>query len=244
MGSTYYAYYAVSSFGSQNSAIGVATSTNLNAGSWTDHGSINLPQKSAYNTIDPNLLSINGANYLSFGSFWSDIYQVPLSSSSLTSASGTTPKQLAYNSTTTHPLEGSYQVYRAPYYYLFFSSGDCCDLPPNLASAGNEYKMMVCRSSSPTGPFTDKNGKNCATQNGGTEILASHDDVYAPGGGGVLTDPSLGHVLYYHYSTLPDVHGDAGAGANVTAVKKSSGNYGATYFGWNVLNWSDWPSLT
>lgn len=172
----------------------------MDAGSWTDHGSINLPQSSAYNTIDPNLITANGVNYLSFGSFWGDIYQIQLGS--LTSASGTSPKQIAYNSTSSHPLEGSFQIYRAPYYYLFFSSGDCCDQPPNLAKPGNEYKMMVCRSSSPTGPFVDKAGKNCVTQNGGTQILASHDDVYAPGGGGVLTDPQLGHVLYYHYSKL------------------------------------------
>lgn len=193
VGSTYYAYYAVSQFGSQNSAIGVATSSNMNAGTWTDLGSINLPQSKSYNTIDANLISVNGANYLSFGSFWNDIYQVQLSS--LTSASGTSPRQIAFNTTSTHPLEGSYQVYRAPYYYLFFSSGICCTLP---AATGAEYKVMVGRSSSPTGPFVDKSGKS-VTQNGGTLVLASHDDVYAPGGGGVLNDPQLGYILHYHY---------------------------------------------
>lgn len=36
VGSTYYCYYAVSTFGSQNSAIGVATSATMEVGSWTD----------------------------------------------------------------------------------------------------------------------------------------------------------------------------------------------------------------
>jgi arabinan endo-1,5-alpha-L-arabinosidase len=37
---TYYLYYAVSTGGSQNSDIGVATSTSMKPGTWTDHGSI------------------------------------------------------------------------------------------------------------------------------------------------------------------------------------------------------------
>jgi arabinan endo-1,5-alpha-L-arabinosidase len=43
LGDTYYVYYAVSSLGSQNSGIGVATSTIMDSGSWEDHGALNLP---------------------------------------------------------------------------------------------------------------------------------------------------------------------------------------------------------
>lgn len=43
IGDTYYVYYAVSSLGSQNSGIGVATSTSLDSGTWTDHGALNIP---------------------------------------------------------------------------------------------------------------------------------------------------------------------------------------------------------
>jgi hypothetical protein len=46
-----------------------------------------------------------------------------------------------------------------------------------------------CRSKTPTGNFKDKEGKDCATQNGGTLVLGSHGDVYAPGGQGVFWDP-------------------------------------------------------
>src|SRR6266498_2945156 len=38
VGDTFYCYYSVSTFGSQTSAIGLATSKTLEAGSWTDHG--------------------------------------------------------------------------------------------------------------------------------------------------------------------------------------------------------------
>jgi arabinan endo-1,5-alpha-L-arabinosidase len=43
IGDTYYVYYAVSSLGSQNSAIGVATSSSLDSGTWVDHGSLGIP---------------------------------------------------------------------------------------------------------------------------------------------------------------------------------------------------------
>jgi arabinan endo-1,5-alpha-L-arabinosidase len=43
IGDNYYVYYAVSSPGSQNSAIGVATSSSLDSGTWVDHGSLGIP---------------------------------------------------------------------------------------------------------------------------------------------------------------------------------------------------------
>jgi arabinan endo-1,5-alpha-L-arabinosidase len=43
IGDTYYVYYAVSTLGSQNSGIGVASSKTLDSGSWTDHGALNIP---------------------------------------------------------------------------------------------------------------------------------------------------------------------------------------------------------
>lgn len=73
VGSTYYMYYAVSTFGSQVSTIGYATSTTMEVGSWTDHGSTGISSSSgkAYNAIDPSLVqAADGSYYMSFGSFW------------------------------------------------------------------------------------------------------------------------------------------------------------------------------
>jgi arabinan endo-1,5-alpha-L-arabinosidase len=70
IGDTYYLYYSVSTFGAQNlSDIGVATSTTLEPGSWTDHGSIGIPLDRRYNRIDANLFIENSAPLLAFGSF-------------------------------------------------------------------------------------------------------------------------------------------------------------------------------
>ncbi len=58
VGSLYYLYYSVSTFGSQNSVIGLATSSTMDPGSWTDVRSVGVASTSAkpYNTIDPNLI--------------------------------------------------------------------------------------------------------------------------------------------------------------------------------------------
>lgn len=50
VGSTYYLYYTASSFGTQNSVIGLATSSTMDVGSWSDKGS----SKSLY--IDPSII--------------------------------------------------------------------------------------------------------------------------------------------------------------------------------------------
>ena len=187
----------------------------MNAGSWTDHGSIGIPVNSEYNKIDPNLLSPQGGGslLLSFGSYWDNIYQVPMSNPPLTIAPGPGPAHLEQNTTArpnslpAGPCEGSYQFWwpvgGTTYYYLFFSSGSCCntpDGPGGLVPPGEEYKIMVCRSESPSGGFVDQNGVACVGGNGGTLVLASHDNVYAPGGQGVMYDPGQNSpVVYYHY---------------------------------------------
>ncbi|RDW84950.1 arabinan endo-1,5-alpha-L-arabinosidase-4 [Coleophoma cylindrospora] len=221
---TYYLFYAVSSFGSQVSDIGVATSTTMDVGSWTDHGATGVASTTgkAYNAIDPNLIVVGSSYYLNFGSFWGDIYQVPVSSA--LGKPSSTSYQLAYNSTGTHAEEGSYMFYYSGYYYLLISSGICCGYDTSLPAAGQEYRIIMCRSTSATGSFVDKDGKAC-TAGGGSTLLKSHGVVYGPGGQGVFTDTSKGLVLYYHYADTNDGLADA--------------NY---LFGWNAITWSSgWP---
>ena len=149
IGNTYYAYYAVSEIGLRTSDIGVATSLSLDPGSWTDHGSIGIPKSSSYNLIDPNYFreSSDAPVYFTFGSAWHAIYQTSLSGTYLSQASGATPVNVAYNSTSSIE-EASYQFWwqdrSDKWCYLFFSSGACCYTPPSLAAPGDEYKIMVC----------------------------------------------------------------------------------------------------
>ena len=141
----YYLYYAASTFGSQTSVIGLATSSSLNQGSWTDHGAvISSPgTQSPYtitNAIDPNLIvTPSGSAYLNWGSFWGDIWQVPLQSGLATPGAASSAKQISEDPAGTRPEEGSYMSYHAPYYYLWVSHGQCCGFSANaLPAAGTE----------------------------------------------------------------------------------------------------------
>ncbi|KAI4910239.1 hypothetical protein J4E90_007672 [Alternaria incomplexa] len=211
-GDTFYCHYSVSRIGLQNSSIGVATSQSLEPGSWQDHGDIGLPLSDKYNLIDPFVFQETPKDpiYFTFGSFWDDIFQVELFPHDDLMAFGGWAEQnnrinnMVRNSTYGATVaEGAIMWKEKDFYYMVYSVGMCCNTPETpggLAPEGQVYHVVVCRSEVPTGPFYDQEGKSCLEENGGTTILASHGDIYAPGGQGVMVNPENGRtVLYYHY---------------------------------------------
>ncbi|KAH8901144.1 glycoside hydrolase, family 43 [Thozetella sp. PMI_491] len=223
----YYLFYSVSTSGSQTSAIGYATSTSLDAGTWTDYGAvITSTGSSPYNAIDATL--VNGTNpdefYLSWGSYWGQIYQSRVAIDGPYVFASGNEVQIAHDPVRA-AMEGAYIYRKNGYFYMFLSVGQCCTYNP-LPAANVEYHILMCRSTSAKGPYTDKAGKSCLN-GGGTPVLASHDNVYAAGGQGVLVDPTYGEVLYYHYL-------DPRVGYDYKQAK----------FGWNTINWVDgWPTV-
>lgn len=192
--------------GSHHSEIGVATSHSLEPGTWTDHGTIGLPQNSRYNLIDPYVYqeSADQPAYFTFGSYWSGIQQIEVDSHEQLMSwvgSETDIKNVISNTTANFAVqEGATMFKNENFYYIFFSVGQCCRLERELVPPGNEYHVAVCRAEKITGPYFDKKRKNCLTESGGTTILASHSDIYAPGGQGVMLDPKTEKtVMYYHY---------------------------------------------
>nr|POF01323.1 arabinan endo-1,5-alpha-l-arabinosidase a [Quercus suber] len=219
----YFLYYAVSTFGTQKSVIGVASSKSMDDGKWTDHGSTGISSTTGdrYNAIDPNLLVVSGTPYLTFGSFWGDIYQTTLATN-FVRTTGVAPYEIELNSTSPQPSEGAFVYPYGSYYYLFFSSGSCCGYDTSRPSPGNEYKIMVCRSSKVNSGYVDKSGRSCLSS-GGTQVLGSHGTVYGPGGQGVYDDPKLGPVLYYHYVDTTVGYADADKRLGINTIDFSSG---------------------
>ncbi|WP_086844567.1 arabinan endo-1,5-alpha-L-arabinosidase [Amycolatopsis kentuckyensis] len=188
----YYLYYSASTFGSNHSAIFLATSPSGNSGTWTDRGLVVESRGSdTFNAIDPNLVVDDaGRWWLDFGSFWSGIKLIQLNpATGLRQGSAMT----AVAGRGGGAIEVPYIVQRGRYYYQYVSFDFCC------RGAASTYRVLVGRSTSVTGPYADRNGV-AMTSGGGTEILAGHGSVHGPGHEAVLADND-GDLLVYHYYT-------------------------------------------
>src|ERR1700677_572171 len=199
--SLYHVYYAVSSFGSNVSAIGLATNTTLDSTdpnySWVDQGLILQSSASDnFNAIDPNILiDAVGNVWLTYGSFWTGIYQQQISPATGQIQSGSATYHLAERASTVanDPIEGSSLIYENGFYYLFVSWDYCCETNPSES----DYKIVVGRGTSPNGPFTDQSGVDMAA--GGGTILLQGDATWAgPGGQTAYVDPTDGDLIVFH----------------------------------------------
>jgi arabinan endo-1,5-alpha-L-arabinosidase len=190
----YYLYYSASTFGSQHSAIFLATSPSGASGSWTDRGLV-IESSSAvnYNAIDPTLIiDAQGQSWLTFGSFWTGIKLIRLDAATgKRSTSDTAVRPLAQRFTNSGSVEAPFVFRHNGMYYLFVSFDFCCQ------GAKSTYRVMVGRSASITGPYVDRAGV-AMTSGGGTEILAGHGSFHGPGHEAVITDVD-GEILFYHY---------------------------------------------
>ncbi|KAG6942294.1 hypothetical protein JG688_00018208, partial [Phytophthora aleatoria] len=149
----------------------------MEPGSWVDAGSIGVTSDASkkYNAIDPNLIQVGSQYYLNFGSYWQGLHQTKMKSNP-TKNTGEVANQVAF--TSNHEvLEAAFQFAYNGYYYMFFSKGSCCGYDKTRPAKGKEYRILACRSKSPTGGFVDKNDNDCRN-NGGTIVLESHDWVY------------------------------------------------------------------
>ncbi|KAI0009053.1 glycoside hydrolase family 43 protein [Xylariaceae sp. FL0662B] len=225
----YYCSYSVSKSGSHESAIGYATSKTMESGSWKDQGAVvTSNNQSLYNAIDSNLVRDAKSNewYLQWGSYWNGIYQSRVSIDGEKIGKPNQEHRIAYEPEGNHKMEGAFVWQHGDFWYLFLSRGICCVYDPDKDPIDQVYHVTVCRSKDHAGPYVDKDGVSC-TKGGGTTLLASHGDVYAPGGQGVFHDDARGDVLYYHYLNLTE-------GVKYSQVK----------FGWNVLKWvNGWPQI-
>jgi arabinan endo-1,5-alpha-L-arabinosidase len=216
-GGQYYLYYAASTFGSSNSAIGLATSPTGEAGTWVDGGAAVLTSSTCAgsNAIDPAFISDTSGNWwLAFGSFFNGINMVQLDPGT-GKPLGAMPSCYSLAQRTGTAIEGSTVYLHAGMYYLFASVDVCCQ------GIDSTYHIVVGRSSSPTGPYVDRGGIPM-TQGGGTIVLATHGNIIGPGGQDIFSDTD-GDVLVYHYY--------------------DGNNGGAPTLGINLLGWTsdDWP---
>lgn len=205
----YHLYYSVSTFGKNNSAIGLAVNKTLDPESddyeWTDRGMVvrSTAGKDDFNAIDANIAIVDKDNiYLSWGSFWGGIKMRKIDPlTGMLSTDDTTLYSLAcrprYKEHVTPPVEGAVEapfIFRhGDYWYLFVSFDFCC------RGADSTYHIVVGRSKSITGPYTDKEGK-LMTEGGGTVLLeaTAEGNWKGPGHNAVFMDDDGTDYIVFH----------------------------------------------
>jgi arabinan endo-1,5-alpha-L-arabinosidase len=191
-------YYAGSSFGSNNSVIGLATTPTLDPRSpryhWTDDGLVFRSSSSDnFNAIDPSLVTAaDGAKWLVFGSYWSGIKLISLDPATGKPATSTPAVNSIAAKPFPDPEEGAGIVYHDGYYYLFAAIDTCC------RGISSTYHIQVGRSVSVTGPYTDAEG-TAMLNGGGMEVQGTDAGMIGPGSPFVFSARDGQDWLVYHY---------------------------------------------
>ncbi|HEY3392371.1 MAG TPA: family 43 glycosylhydrolase, partial [Lacipirellulaceae bacterium] len=206
----YHLYYSLSSFGVNDSAIGLATNKTLDRDSpdyeWADEGLVlrSRAGEDDFNAIDPNLVIEDEQNvWLAWGSFWGGIMmrRVDPDTGKLSSNDTTLHKLAARARRDEHktpPVEGAIEapfiVRRGEFWYHFVSWDFCC------CGAQSNYKVVVGRSPRVTGPYVDKEGKPMNDGGGTLLIEAATDRWRGAGHPAVFQDNGTDYLLFHAYS--------------------------------------------
>ena len=178
----YHLYYAVSSFGSRNSAIGLATNETLDSKShnykWVDEGMVlrSYQEKDDWNAIDPNLFVEDKDNvWLDWGSFWGGIKMRRIDPATGKLSTKDTQIYSLSSRDRAEPVGGSVEapfiVRHGDFFYLFVSFDRCC------RGANSTYNVVVGRSRKVTGPYVDKDGKPMPEGGGSLVICLGHAEL-------------------------------------------------------------------
>lgn len=179
----YVLYYSLTTFGSENPGIGVATSP-VPGDTFTDRGKLLTSDEiSVPNSIDPCLVVDDGTPHLFWGSH-RGIYVIRLSPDGLTTVGE--PVQIIGPG-----VEAASIIRRGDHYYFFGSRGTCC------SGADSTYHVVVGRSSSLTGGYENRAGDSLLTAPG-TMLLHGDATFAGPGHTAVIRDDGSTDWLVYH----------------------------------------------
>lgn len=195
----FHLYYSASTFGSNRSAIGLATTPTLDRESpdfaWTDRGMvIESWLTDDWNAIDPNLiLDEDGAPWLAFGSHWGGIKLRRLDpDTGLLSAEDDTLYALASRPEKPRAIEAPFIIRHGGAYYLFVSFDACC------RGIDSTYNVVVGRAGRVTGPYVDRAGTPML-EGGGARVIAGDEHWRGPGHNAVLQEDSGDKLVYHAY---------------------------------------------
>ena len=233
IGETFVMYYALSTWGDPDPGIGVATAPSP-LGPWTDQGKLfKSSEIGVNNSIDPAVFRAqDGHYYMIWGSF-RGLYGVRLTDDGLGLEGGlesakANKKLVAGLDTSTafnlSTYEAPYIVYKDGYYYMFVSSGSCCE------GLNSTYHVRVGRSTEPLGPYYDDQGRDMCGENRGAVVLKASDDFVGVGHNAVIEDGEGNWYIVYHgFDTAkPGTYGNSNRRSLLIDKLEWNGNFPQT----------------
>ncbi len=194
----YHLYYACSTFGSQRSAIGLATNPTLDPSNaaylWADQGKvIESSPGMPFNAIDPTVvLDADGKPWIAFGSWNQGIFLRRLDENS-----GKLPAtDKAADHLAARPgrdaLEAPSLFLRNGWYYLVVSYDFCC------RGVNSTYKLVIGRSRQITGPYVDRDGKPML-EGHASLLLRSYGFTRGPGQSTFVRQGNCTWMVHHYY---------------------------------------------
>jgi arabinan endo-1,5-alpha-L-arabinosidase len=194
----FFLYYSASTFGSNHSAIGLATNVTLDPDSpdyeWRDEGLViasDTPDH--YNAIDPNLIVEGDRAWLAFGSFWSGIKLVEVDPATGKPAADAELIGVADN--LPHPqnaIEAPFITRHGDAHYLFVSHDFCC------RGVDSTYNIRVGRSEAVNGPYVDRDGEPLVG-GGGTLVYGGSERWRGAGHNAILVEDDTWYLVFHAY---------------------------------------------
>jgi arabinan endo-1,5-alpha-L-arabinosidase len=201
-GSEWRLYYSISRFGTTNSVMALATTKSLDPANhgygWVDRGPVLESELGSreYNAIDGNYVEdAEGGAWLTFGSFFGGLKIVALDPATGKLAAGAPILPLVDRKIEHNPVEGPSIIRNGDYYYLFAAFDYCC------RGVESDYRVVVGRSKTMTGPYLDKDGVSLLA-GGGTEVLRGYNEFQGTGHPDVYSSGGVDYFVNHYYDTF------------------------------------------
>lgn len=191
----YHLYYAKTNYGSYQSAIALATNKTLDVDdpnyNWVDKGIvIKSSEGGRFNAIDQNICFDEYNNvWMAWGSFGNGIRITRINPKNGLPIGN--EKIIAFRGQNA-PLEAASIHYKNGYYWLFVSFDFCCK------ELDSNYKIMVGRSKSITGPYVDLNGRDMIN-GGGSLVLQTHSKFIGTGHCSLFKKDNQDYMVHHYY---------------------------------------------